>query len=944
MEKENVKSHYTLLKKSTENHVRSLLAEQRKLKTSDKGDLEPLNSDFRSLYYLGAFMGLLPLCRLSLLGLKYTARLSGSDFPLPSEKYVLLRRLIEQIIILFRKLEEIRDEGTFVNQNQSVLSPGSFDFDTAPLEKTFQKILISLQDDFRIHSLSIGKDDDFSHALKIPKKYLQKPQEEENLSLLYIDLSAYDDYALPISVLDQLRRAGEIRLMGPLSLPYDHFQKSKIKVPFYILYKGVISPEVRFKDLGIPIKIIKDIQKARVEESGQRVKEEPKEGVLREEIVREVPFIPPEVLEKLDRIEEQTREAEPLPEELDLEKPIPRKMGVRFSIGFKLILIISGVIMMALTTMSVISFSLFEATLSREIEENSLTVAGLLSTNTKNSFNGLRETLRVLLNNNRENLQETLINDYSHIVYFNLLSSDINFSYPGFFSYDYVTSVLQDNYGVLIEEAWKGDNNFRRTFNPSFYLTDTRHTEPLTGVMLTYWDEEDYRLKPMIIIVKTASLLGDVINSTGTRTIFVLNGKGELIGHPNSLLVNAAQLGDYESHPVLTHVRESGSQANEQIEYVQTIFPPDTENRTDTMLGAYTAITEWDLFFVSEIERNVVFGPINDILRQNLYLMVMILSLAILLIYFFSKTITLPIARLMVATRLIQKGQYELKLKVQNRDETGVLTQAFIDMGQGLQERERMKDAFGRFVNAEVADMAARGELKLGGETKDATIFFSDIRSFTAISEKLNPDEVVEFLNEYMTEMVRCVNNNHGHVDKYIGDAIMGLWGVPRSIGNDAENCINCALDMRKALIRFNVGRGGPKRPIIKIGCGINSGPVVSGQIGSVDRMEYTVIGDAVNLASRVEPLNKPMGTDILISTDTYERVQGIFDVVPMNKIMVKGKEAPQQIYAVLGRLDDSDRPRSLDEMRQTVGIVGDFSKVHEQAVDEKEVKYEIMD
>ncbi|MDC7224980.1 MAG: adenylate/guanylate cyclase domain-containing protein, partial [Spirochaetales bacterium] len=515
-----------------------------------------------------------------------------------------------------------------------------------------------------------------------------------------------------------------------------------------------------------------------------------------------------------------------------------------------------------------------------------------------------------------------------------------------YFSFEYIHSILEENYGGLIEEAWQGDQNFRRTFNPSFYLTDTRHAEPVTGVILTYWDQRDNRLKPLIIVVKTSRLLNDIINSTGTRTIFVLNGRGELIGHPNQNLVTSSLPGDFDNHPVLLHVRESGSTANQQITYNQTIFPeePQGESKAETMLGAFTLIGEWNLFFVSEVKREAIFGPINDILRQNLYLMIMILSLTILMIYFFSKTITLPLARLMVATKMIEKGLYELKLKVRNRDETGVLTQAFIDMGHGLQERERMKDAFGRFVNKEVAEMAARGELHLGGETKEATIFFSDIRAFTAISEKLEPGEVVEFLNEYMTEMVRCVNDNLGHVDKYIGDAIMGLWGVPKSHGNDPENCINCALAMREALIQFNRGRGGDKKPIIKIGCGINSGPVVSGQIGSIDRMEYTVIGDAVNLASRIEPLNKPMGTDILISTDTYDQVRGIYHVVPMNKIKVKGKSEPQQIYAVLGRMDDPKRPKSLDEMRAYVGIEGDFRDVLKKDVDEKEVKYEIMD
>ena len=246
-------------------------------------------------------------------------------------------------------------------------------------------------------------------------------------------------------------------------------------------------------------------------------------------------------------------------------------------------------------------------------------------------------------------------------------------------------------------------------------------------------------------------------------------------------------------------------------------------------------------------------------------------------------------------------------------------------MGMGLEEKERIKDAFGRFVNKEMAEMAEKGEIQLGGEIKPATIFFSDIRSFTAISEKLTPSEVVSFLNEYMTLMVDCVNDTNGVVDKYIGDAIMAVWGTPISHGNDAENAINGALMMRTALRKFNQNRGGERKPIIKIGCGLNSGDVLAGQIGSDERMEYTVIGDAVNLASRIEALNKPMGTDILVSQGTADLVEGIFDLVPMNKIKVKGKSEPQQIYAVLGRLDDPDRPSLSQRSERPCGHNGKF-------------------
>jgi len=183
-------------------------------------------------------------------------------------------------------------------------------------------------------------------------------------------------------------------------------------------------------------------------------------------------------------------------------------------------------------------------------------------------------------------------------------------------------------------------------------------------------------------------------------------------------------------------------------------------------------------------------------------------------------------------------------------------------------------------------------------------------------------------------------------VDKFIGDAIMAVWGAPVSYGNDTQHAVDCALMMRNELIAFNRGRGGPKRPIIHIGCGINTGEVLAGQIGSEERMEYTVIGDAVNLASRIEALNKPFGTDILISEDSYRLVPNIYAVEKMRTIRVKGKMEPQQIYAVLGRLDDETRPRSLQELRAMLGL--EYKELSEKAIDAMvehgEEKYEIVE
>lgn len=323
--------------------------------------------------------------------------------------------------------------------------------------------------------------------------------------------------------------------------------------------------------------------------------------------------------------------------------------------------------------------------------------------------------------------------------------------------------------------------------------------------------------------------------------------------------------------------------------------------------------------------------------------MVIVLTSAVLIVFFFGKTITTPIIRLVEATKKIKEGQYRVNITPSTKDEIGELTSSFIEMGMGLEEKEKIKSAFGKFVNKEIAEQVLKGEIKLGGERKIATVFFSDIRSFTSISEKLEPEEVVEFLNLYMTRMVDCVNKTGGVVDKYIGDAIMAVWGAPVSKGNDTENAINGALMMRKELMEFNKGRGGDKKPVIRIGCGINTGTVLAGQIGSEERMEYTVIGDTVNLASRIESLNKPFVTDILVSEDTYNLIKDIFKTEAMQKIKVKGKSEPQRIYAVLGRLDDPASPKTVEELRKIAGIQAQESNKRKEDIEEEEVKHEIL-
>ncbi|AOP34383.1 adenylate cyclase [Leptospira tipperaryensis] len=439
--------------------------------------------------------------------------------------------------------------------------------------------------------------------------------------------------------------------------------------------------------------------------------------------------------------------------------------------------------------------------------------------------------------------------------------------------------------------------------------------------------------KVLVLILRLEKFL-NAFQKQDISEVFLVNGEGDLIAHSDPKLLQSNT--NFMNLPIVEMMVNS-SENTKQTEY------KDKDGKS--WFGSFQKLGFGGGAVVSIVPEDKAFEAVYRIQKTNLLIMGIALCLALIIVFFFAKTITKPILNLLQATTEIARGNFKIGIRSSTRDEVGLLTDYFVDMGKGLEEREKVKDALGRFVNKEIAEMVLKQELTLGGERKMCAIFFSDIRSFTAISEKLEPEEVVEFLNEYMTEMVQCVNETHGIVDKFIGDAIMATWGAAKTSDQDAENAVNGALMMRAALLRFNEGRGGDKRPIIKIGCGLNYGPVIAGQIGSEQRLEYTVIGDAVNLASRVEALNKPFGTDVLITQDMLNHVSHLFNVEKMQSIKVKGKEEPQTIYAVLGRKDDPNCPKSVEELRAKIGIVWEPSKKKESDGEPgEEVKYEILD
>lgn len=217
------------------------------------------------------------------------------------------------------------------------------------------------------------------------------------------------------------------------------------------------------------------------------------------------------------------------------------------------------------------------------------------------------------------------------------------------------------------------------------------------------------------------------------------------------------------------------------------------------------------------------------------------------------------------------------------------------DLAQRVVERKALE----RYLSSAIVErvLANPDQIHLGGENQVASILFTDIRSFTPMSENMQPQQVVELLNEYFTAMTDLIFEHGGTLDKYLGDGIMAIFGAPLARPDDADRAVKTAMEMQRALVRLNEAWAARGQAPIRVGMGVNTGPVTAGNIGSTKRMDYTVIGDAVNVASRL--CSNAAGGQILISEITHTALRGPLPATKLNPIKVKGKEAPVEVFDI---------------------------------------------
>ena len=293
-------------------------------------------------------------------------------------------------------------------------------------------------------------------------------------------------------------------------------------------------------------------------------------------------------------------------------------------------------------------------------------------------------------------------------------------------------------------------------------------------------------------------------------------------------------------------------------------------------------------------------APLRALTWQIVAIGATALAIALLVGVGLAGGITGPVRTLVAGMHEVLRGNLRYRSRITRQDEIGFLARSFNEMVDGLEEREHVKDTFGRFVSRDVAEAVLAGRVPLEGEKREVSILFQDIRGFTALSEKLDPATLLNVLNRFFTEVVGAVEAEGGVVKQFTGDGVMALFGAPQARADHAQRAVRAALGIVARLAGLNVLLEEKGFPPLAIGIGIHTGQVVAGLIGPDERVEYGVVGEPVNLAARVESLTKDVLTTILVSGEVAARLGVEFQLGRTASLPVKGKTEPVQVVEIL--------------------------------------------
>ena len=617
-----------------------------------------------------------------------------------------------------------------------------------------------------------------------------------------------------------------------------------------------------------------------------------------------------------------------------------------FPIGVKLALIIAFIVLASLGSVTFLNSYFVSQDVRRTAEENNLTLNARSADSVQNELGAVRANVLQLLDliNAAGGGKNSALAKQAEAFFFErntaiaeimLFTNAAADSPPALYTRLTNTRFFLANeidYGASDDFAAQNSKNISSAGSGEIMAVNASPQFGM-GMLALLLPYRENGLEQCCAILFSLESISDILGNGATSQSFMINDSDGLLCHPESERVLSAQ--SMKNHPLVALMREKNQNNEEsrQIEFDQT----DKNGKVSRYIGAYQKISTADIFVLTTIPLDTVLEGVRTTRRNNLYLMGVVLFVSIIFILFFSRfAISRHLRRLTAAAEEIQRGNFNTSListlNTRRRDEIGILNKS-------TKDEQEFLNTFARFTNKGVAQKIARKEIDFEPHLKDVTIFFSDIRGFTAISDGFknrfgdeSPREIIGFLNDYMSRMVNCVTISGGTIDKFEGDAIMAVWGILRDddlsfeslsdgdekkaerskahllhVKEDAVSAIRGTIAMRYALMQYNKdaeaftkaheGEAKAKyKPHIRIGCGINTGRATCGIMGSEDKMEYTAIGDSVNFASRTESSNKPCGTDILITEDTYNLLKRDFIKCEENNFSLPPENAANEI------------------------------------------------
>ncbi len=327
------------------------------------------------------------------------------------------------------------------------------------------------------------------------------------------------------------------------------------------------------------------------------------------------------------------------------------------------------------------------------------------------------------------------------------------------------------------------------------------------------------------------------------------------------------------------------------------------KNTYETVYLPLTLITPGYAAIALQRSLEVELAPDRQLQRFLMYLSLILLAAAALLAFRIARNLSEPLRALAAHTEAVARGDYGIRLKLDREDEIGQLATSLNRMSEGLAERDQFRDLLDKNLSPEIAAQLTSGGGTLGGEEREVTILFVDLRNFTRLSQSMPPRDVLALLNRYFDRMSGIVEIYHGVVDKYMGDAIMALFGAPVAHPHHADSAMLAALEMKSGLARLNAELATEGRAKLAFGVGINTAKIIAGNIGSSRRLNYSVLGDGVNIAARLQDLTRmsQYRADILVSAATLAAARGQYLLRPLGAAPVRGRDEPVEIFALEG-------------------------------------------